>query len=783
MIYARSPALDDLGLVVLDEVHFLQDAYRGPVWEEVIIHLPAARPAGVPLGDGQQRRRAGGVDRDRPRPDRRRSSRRAARSASTTTTSSATGRTIGCTSSRRSSAAARTPTPLRLDASAVRRGRSATQRPARGSGRRVLVHAGAGRDGRAARPARPAAGDLLHLQPQPVRRGGAVVPRRRRAAHRPATSATAIREIVDARLGGLRRRRPRRARLRRSSLAQLEAGIAAHHAGMVPAFKEAVEACFVDGLIKVRVRHRDARRRHQHAGAHGRHREADEVHRRPSRVADRRASTPSSPGGPAGGGSTTSARPSCCGARSCRSSRSPRSPPAGRSTCARRSARRTTWPPTSSARYDSEQAHHLLNLSFAQYQADRDVVRLEARLERVRGEPGRRPDAQAESPYGDIWDVPPRRRGDPRPAATAATTVAVGLARLRPGEVVHVRQGPVPRTGRDRRQRPPQGRACASRPSTKRARAVARHRRRLRRTSASPSATIRLAATRSLPKDRSTAARSPDRSAGRSSLARRVRRRTRDVDRARTRSSSIPTCAQRMRAAGHAERLERELADLSSRVDGHNRSLAREFDRVHRRALDGLRRRRRLRADATADWGLTDARPMLARVFHECDLLITECLRRGCSTASTPRSSPACSRRSSTSTAAPSRRRRRGSRRPTVRDALAPHPGRSARISPPRSGRPASPTTARPIPASSPPPTPGSPARSFADVVADEEVDRRRLRPHDEAARSTSPASWRWSPPTPTTRARPRAVGELAFRGVVADVVVDRHGRRHRGCR
>ncbi|MEY2765976.1 MAG: hypothetical protein RL552_881 [Actinomycetota bacterium] len=39
MIYARSAALDDLGVVVLDEVHFLQDEYRGPVWEEVIIHL------------------------------------------------------------------------------------------------------------------------------------------------------------------------------------------------------------------------------------------------------------------------------------------------------------------------------------------------------------------------------------------------------------------------------------------------------------------------------------------------------------------------------------------------------------------------------------------------------------------------------------------------------------------------------------------------------------------------------------------------------------------------
>ncbi|MGH9274656.1 MAG: DEAD/DEAH box helicase, partial [Acidimicrobiales bacterium] len=42
MIYAGSGALSGLQYVVLDEVHFLQDAYRGPVWEEVIIHLPAA---------------------------------------------------------------------------------------------------------------------------------------------------------------------------------------------------------------------------------------------------------------------------------------------------------------------------------------------------------------------------------------------------------------------------------------------------------------------------------------------------------------------------------------------------------------------------------------------------------------------------------------------------------------------------------------------------------------------------------------------------------------------
>ena len=39
MIYAASPALRGLRYVVLDEVHYIQDAYRGPVWEEVIVHL------------------------------------------------------------------------------------------------------------------------------------------------------------------------------------------------------------------------------------------------------------------------------------------------------------------------------------------------------------------------------------------------------------------------------------------------------------------------------------------------------------------------------------------------------------------------------------------------------------------------------------------------------------------------------------------------------------------------------------------------------------------------
>ncbi len=40
MLYAGSPTLAGLAYVVLDEVHYLADRFRGAVWEEVIIHLP-----------------------------------------------------------------------------------------------------------------------------------------------------------------------------------------------------------------------------------------------------------------------------------------------------------------------------------------------------------------------------------------------------------------------------------------------------------------------------------------------------------------------------------------------------------------------------------------------------------------------------------------------------------------------------------------------------------------------------------------------------------------------
>ncbi len=40
MLYEHSITLQSLGFVVLDEIHYLADKFRGAVWEEVIIHLP-----------------------------------------------------------------------------------------------------------------------------------------------------------------------------------------------------------------------------------------------------------------------------------------------------------------------------------------------------------------------------------------------------------------------------------------------------------------------------------------------------------------------------------------------------------------------------------------------------------------------------------------------------------------------------------------------------------------------------------------------------------------------
>jgi ATP-dependent RNA helicase HelY len=81
-----------------------------------------------------------------------------------------------------------------------------------------------------------------------------------------------------------------------------------------------------------------------------------------------------------------------------------------------------------------------------------------------------------------------------------------------------------------------------------------------------------------------------------------------------------PDLSDRLRAAAQADRVGREVEDLRSKVKGRSESLGRRFDRVLR-ILD---------AGGELDgWRLTEWGERLARLFHECDLLIVESLRQG----------------------------------------------------------------------------------------------------------------------------------------------------------
>ena len=226
-----------------------------------------------------------------------------------------------------------------------------------------------------------APGHHLHLQPQRLRR------RPRRAASTPGSgsppptsgrgsepsSTSAPPRLADADLDVLGFDR---------FLAGLEMGVAAHHAGMVPPFKEAVEACFTEGLTKavfatetlalgvnMPARSVVIERLTKFSGERRELLTPGRVH-------------PAHRTGRPAGHRRRRATPSCSGRRSSPSNRSPRS--RSSRTYALRSAFRPTYNMAANLvrRYEPDEAHHLLNLSFAQFQADKAVVRLEARIER-----------------------------------------------------------------------------------------------------------------------------------------------------------------------------------------------------------------------------------------------------------------------------------------------------------------------------------------------------------------------------------------------------------------
>ena len=132
--------------------------------------------------------------------------------------------------------------------------------------------------------------------------------------------------------------------------------------------------------------------------------------------------------------------------------------------------------------YESERAHDLLNLSFAQYQADRDIVKMQARLERRRHALAEL-QAEATSPLGDIDEYRTLRNAEREARrfghVERVEEIEAALRRLSPGDgrLFGERQAPWSRRGDD--QCESQGR-CAPSSGQQRRSFPTSHRRRLR---------------------------------------------------------------------------------------------------------------------------------------------------------------------------------------------------------------------------------------------------------------------------------------------------------------
>lgn len=239
MLYAGSETLQGLDVVVMDEVHYLADRFRGPVWEECIIHLPA-RVQIISLSATVSNAEEFGQWLTMVR-----------------------GETTVVVWEIR-------PVPLwqhvlvegRLyDLYAPSRtGQERLNPQLLAEVRRRDQHPGRARLPRRRRPYRPAI--VLELDRQALlpaicfvfSRAGceAAVDQLMAAGLDLTTDAEAneIRAVIERRTGGVPREDLGTLGHLRWSMA-LERGIAAHHAGMIPLFKEVVEELFARGLLKV----------------------------------------------------------------------------------------------------------------------------------------------------------------------------------------------------------------------------------------------------------------------------------------------------------------------------------------------------------------------------------------------------------------------------------------------------------------------------------------------------------------------------------------------------
>ncbi|MET0627211.1 MAG: DEAD/DEAH box helicase [Acidimicrobiia bacterium] len=620
MVYASSPTLDTLSVVVLDEVHYLQDRYRGPVWEEVIVHLDSTIRLVC----------------------------------------------LSATVSNAEEVAAWIETVRGPTAAVIEEQRPVTLEhrylvAERGSDTVHLLPTFVNDHGRILPNPEVAKLDGSRGRPSP-RRGGP--PNRHRSHLRtPSRVETVDRLDAEGMLPGIvfvfsragcdgavqqcvaagMRLTDSRERTRLRAIADahtrdladadlevlgygdwlmgLENGFAAHHAGMVPPMKEAVEEAFAAGLVKVvfatetlalginmPARSVVIEKLSKFTGERHEFLTPGEYTQLTGRAGRR--------GIDALGYAVVLWSPFVAFEQVATL--------ASRRTDALTSAFRPTYNMAANLvrRYSKFEAHHLLNLSFAQFHADRDVVALERQLDRSRGHLDRQREL-AQSDLGDVQEYArlqaeletarANRGGGPRRIAEALET-------LRPGDVVMVRGrgGRVVVLSHDQRRK-----------QTPRIVAVDLRRDVVRLGPDDFDAPPRKVATVELPQPH--APRNP---AFRKQVADRLRhaklrdqngrgkghdRRVAELEQALAEHpvAADPSLRVRLRAANAAERLDRDVQRLERRIRSRNDSLARQLDRVLR-VLESW--------GYVDGWTLTDAGERLTRLYTETDLLLAEAI-------------------------------------------------------------------------------------------------------------------------------------------------------------
>lgn len=619
MIYARSHLLGGLRYVVLDEVHYLQDAYRGPAWEEVIIHLPASvdlvcLSATVSNADEltDWLRTVRGpttsvVEHERP--------------VELVNLFLVEDRTAGRLQLL----------PTLVDGRPNREGERFDRNPASRAG-------GRGRPRR--RYSTPSRVDVVELLAERDLLPAIAFIFSRAGCDEAVTSCVGagvrltdaqerarIDEIVAEHIGGLSDD-DLDALGYSSWLAALHAGVAAHHAGMVPPFKEAVEACFVEGLTRVvfatetlalginmPARTVIIEKLTKFTGERHEFLTPGQYTQLTGR-AGRRGIDPI-------GHAVVLWSPFVSFGEVAGLAASRSFPLA--------SAFRPTYNMAANLvrRYEPAEAHHLLNLSFAQYQADRGVVRMEQRLARRRQELSRLAD-EARCDLGDVEEyaslVDAAKSSARHARDRDRRAVAETLGKLVPGDVFHLPGGKSA------------GRVAVLSVSQRRgggvrARVITAGRRVVLLGESDLGAPPKVLGRIELPEPFAPRSSSFQRDVVQALASFRPRgapaaaRGDGDVSRGDPEQAvlehpvaSCPEAPAHLRAYRRYVRAEREAEEAARQVRASSDSLARRFDQVLSLLelwgyLDG--------------WQLTARGERLVQIFHECDLLVAEALEEG----------------------------------------------------------------------------------------------------------------------------------------------------------